>query len=146
MLRVLRGYFPAVLLGYLVAVVIGTLSLMGTVAGFGIEVTSGDRLAAIWHDLIGMAPTYLPLLAIAFAIAFLVSALLIRWLSLPRAVLYAVGGFVAVIALHLIMEMTLGLVGIAAARTVTGLLGQALAGAMAGVCFAVLSHRPHRHP
>lgn len=141
MLRVLRGYFPAVLLGYLVAVVIGTLSLMATVANFGLEVSAADRVAAIWHDLIGMAPTYLPLLAVAFAIAFVVSGLVLRWLSLPRTALYTLGGFVAVIALHLIMERALGLVGIAAARTATGLLGQAVAGAMAGACFAVLSQR-----
>jgi hypothetical protein len=53
--------------------------------------------------------------------------------------MYALAGFVALIAIHLILEATLGLIGFAAVRTNFGLLMQGAAGGLAGVLFAQLS-------
>jgi hypothetical protein len=56
-----------------------------------------------------------------------------------RALLFALAGFVAVVALHLIMKAVLGVSGIAVTRTVAGLIGQGVAGAIGGYCYHVLS-------
>ncbi len=144
MLGALKGYFPAVIVNYVLAVTLGTLGIMSTIAGFGVPVSATDRMAAVWHDLMGMAPTYLPLIAVALAIAFLIAGQLVRLFKLPRSAVYTLAGFVAIIALHTIMEMALGLVGVAAARSVTGLVGQAIAGAGAGWVFAAIYH-PRLH-
>ncbi len=139
MLRVLRAFFSAVILAYVVAVFNGTQGVLNNIAAMGMPVSMADRMGAVLHDLIGMAASYLPLITLALLIAFLATGLLIRWFGWPRSPLYALGGFVAIIALHLIMDAALGLVGIAAARTLTGLLLQALAGALGGWLFAALS-------
>jgi len=142
MLRVLRAFFPSVILTYVVAVFNGTQGVLNNIAAMGVPVSMNDRLGAVLHDLIGMTASYLPLITVALLIAFLVTGQLLRWFGWPRSPLYALGGFVAIIALHLIMDAVLGLVGIAAARTLSGLLFQALAGALGGWLFAVLSkHR-----
>ena len=139
MLRLIRAYLTAVVIAYVAAVTAGTLGVMNTIAEMGLTVTAGDRLGAVLHDLIGMAGSYLPLIAIALLIALPVAGQLSRWIGGSRSGMYALGGFVAITALHLIMEMVLGLVGIAAARTAMGLTGQALAGAFAALIFAQLT-------
>lgn len=139
MLRVLRAFFPSVILTYVIAVFNGTQGVLNNIAAMGVPVSMNDRLGAVLHDLIGMTASYLPLITVALLIAFLVTGQLLRWFGWPRSPLYALAGFVAIIALHLIMDAVLGLVGIAAARTLLGLLFQALAGALGGWLFAALS-------
>lgn len=142
MLRVISAYLTAVVVAYFAAVTLGTLGVLSAVADMGLTVTMSDRAAAVLHDVIGMAGSYLPLIAVAFALGLPVAAQIARWVGGARAGIYALGGFVAIAALHLIMEAVLGLVGIAAARTALGLTGQALAGAMAALLFARLTVRP----
>ena len=45
------------------------------------------------------------------------------------------GGCVALIAIHVILKMVLGLSGVATTRTFAGLLAQGLAGAIGGYCY-----------
>lgn len=141
MLRVLCAFFPSVILGYVVAVFNGTQGVLNNIAAMGVPVSIADRTDAVLHDLIGMATIYLPLITVALLVAFLVAGLLIRWFGWPRSPLYALGGFIAIITLHLTLDAALGLVGIAAARTLAGLLLQALGGALGGWLFATLSKK-----
>jgi hypothetical protein len=139
MVRVLRAFFPAVLIAYLLASVLFTQTILATVQTFGLDVTLADRLAATWHDIMGMASSYLLLMLVAFILGLPVAAGLTRLLPGQRALLFALAGFVAVVALHVIMKSVLGVSGIAVTRTLMGLIGQGLAGAIGGYCYHRLS-------
>ena len=142
MLRLAKAFFPAVIAAYLLASVIFTQMTLATVQSFGLEVSFTQRLAATWHDILGMASSYLLLLLVAFLIALPVAARLTRLLPTRRAFLFTLAGFIAVVALHVIMKLALGLSGIAVTRTFFGLLGQGLGGALGGYVYHRLSLGP----
>jgi len=135
-MRALKAFIPAVLVAYVLGSLISTLTTMNTLLGFDMPVTPVDTLQAVWFDLLGMVGSYLPMIAVALLIAFPVAARLAAWFGVSRPLLYALAGFVALIALHLIMEMMLGLVGFASVRTLLGLLLQGCAGGVSGWLFA----------
>jgi hypothetical protein len=139
MLRVIKAFFPAVLLAYLLASSLATQSVLASVASFGLPVDPLVRLQTTLQDLAGMSTSYLPLILVAFLLGLPVAAALARALPARRALLFSLAGFAAIVALHLIMHALLGVYGIAAARTLPGLLGQGLAGAAGGFCYHRLS-------
>lgn len=139
MIRALKAFFPAVLLAYVLGTVLATQLILGNVQELGLAVTLTDRAAATLHDIMGMASSYLLLILVAFILALPVAAALTRWMPGHRALLFALAGFVGLVALHLIMKALLGVTGVAATRTLAGLLGQGLAGAVGGLCFHWLS-------
>jgi hypothetical protein len=141
MMRVIKAFLPAVLIAYLLASVLFTQTMLATVQSFGLQVSFADRLTATSHDILGMASSYLLLLLVAFVIGLPVAAGVARWLPGQRALLFTLAGFVAVVALHVIMKSVLGVSGIAATRTVAGLIGQGLAGAAGGYCYHRLSRK-----
>ena len=144
MLRVLKAFFPALLLTYVVAAVLATSSVMSSLRGMGVEVSAATQMQATWHDLLGMAPSYLLLILAAFVIALPVAALLSRRLGGWRLPLFALAGAVAMLALHQLMHALLLITPVAVARTPLGLLGQCLAGALGGLMYALLSRRTPR--
>ena len=99
------------------------------------QLPTAVRLQATIHDLAGLSGTYLPLIAVALLIALLTAAGLEKLLPGQRMVLCILAGAVGLIAIHLIMKAVLGLNGIAATRTLAGLLSQGLAGALGGYVF-----------
>lgn len=141
MLRALKAFVVAVLLTYVLASVTATQVVLSTVATMGVAVSPGDRFAASLHDLLGLASSYLPLIAVALVLGLPVAAGLSRLLPRQRALLYVLAGFVALVALHLIMKAVLGVSGIAATRSLPGLLSQGGAGAIGGLCFHALTRR-----
>jgi hypothetical protein len=139
MVRALKAFFPAVLLAYVLASVLATQSNLGHLQMLGMEVGLADRADATFHDIIGMASSYLLLILVAFVLGLPVAAGLARLMPGQRALLYALAGFTAIVVLHLIMKAVLGISGIAATRTTAGLIGQGAAGAIGGLCFHWLS-------
>ena len=55
MTQALKAFFPVVLIAYLLACLLFTQANLATVQSFGLAVTAGDRLAATWHDMVGMS-------------------------------------------------------------------------------------------
>ena len=139
MLRLLKAFIPAVLLAYFLASVLVTQANLAAVQLMGLEVSTGVRLDTTVKDIVGMASSYLILILVSFTLALPVAAGLTRLLPDQRALLFTLAGFVAIVALHLIMKAALGLSGIAPTRTMVGLLSQGLAGAVGGYCYHVLS-------
>lgn len=146
MLRVLKALVAAVLSAYILASVLSTQAILANVQAMGLDVGMGVRLSATLHDLVSMAPMYLLLITVAFILGLPVAAGLVRVLPARRALLYTLAGFVAIVALHLLMKAALGISGVPATRTLPGLLGQGLAGAVGGYCFHLLSRRPQPLP
>ena len=98
----------------------------------GLTVEFGDRVDTLLHDVVHMIAIYLPLVTIGLFIAFPVAAGLFRRKPDLRLFGYMLAGFVALIAMHVIMKMVLGLTGVAPTRTVLGLFAQGVAGAVGG--------------
>jgi hypothetical protein len=141
MLRALAAFVAAVLVAYASAAVSATQHVMSRLRDMGIEVSVADRLSASLHDLVGMASLYLPILAIAFAIAFPVAAGVIRMAPRWRPLGYPLAGGTAVLAIHVILNQSFDITPIAAARTTHGLTTQALCGALGGWVFGALLRR-----
>lgn len=114
--------------------------------GLGVEITLADRLAMAWRDVLGIGS----ILTFAFGIALLVglplAALGVRLLpAFPghRLCGYALAGGLAVVAALLVLEASLGVMPLAGARTLPGLLAQAFAGIVGGAVFtAIAGDRP----
>ncbi|MEO0998330.1 MAG: hypothetical protein AAFX58_12510 [Pseudomonadota bacterium] len=139
--RVVR-FLAAVLVGYTAAALAATQSVLARVHELGLPVGWGTRLDASMHDLAGMATSLLPLLAIAYLLAFAVAALLTRrWPAATRP-LYVLAGAVALVTLHVALKLSFDITPVAQARSYGGLAIQALAGALGGAVFAVTASRP----
>lgn len=141
MLRVLKAYVAAVFMAYLLASVAASQVILAQVTAMGVTVSLTDRVSASFHDLIGLASSYLLLIAVAFALAIPVAYGLQRLLPRQRVLFYTLAGFTAIVALHMIMKAILGVSGIAATRSLPGLLSQGAAGAAGGLCFHALTRR-----
>lgn len=135
MIKVLLAYAAAVSGAFVLGSILATQFILGNVAAMGMDVSVGVRLEATLHDVLGLATSYLPLMAIAFLVALPVAAGLRRLLPTQALFLYVLAGAVAVVTLHLAMKAALGLSGIAATRTAAGLLSQGLAGALGGYLY-----------
>ena len=148
MLRSVIGFLlalvPAVAVAYALASVLATQVILARIEGMGLPITLRDRLQATGHDLLGLLPTYAPLLLVAFLLAMPVAAWLSRRLRNQGSPLFVLAGFAAVLVLHLLLKQVLGLNGVAAVRDLHGLLSQAVAGAFGGYLFFVLTGRVHR--
>ena len=144
MLQAVKAYIPAVLCAYLLASMAATQVILAEVAAMGVAVPLVDRVAATLHDMVGLTSSYLPLIAIAFVLALPVAAGLGHLLPQRRALLYPLAGFAALVALHLVMKAVLGVSGIAATRSLPGLLSQGAAGAVGGLCFYAITRRNAR--
>jgi len=143
MLRALGAYVLAVLVTYGIAAVAATQSVMSRLADMGVEVSFPVRLQTTLQDLVGMSGLYLPIIAVALAVAFPVAALVSRYLPGWRSLGYPLAGGVAILAIHFILNESFNITPIAAARTTLGLAIQAMAGVLGGyLCLRLLPAKP----
>ena len=138
-------YLAAVFTAYLLAVAAATQHVAGQLAAMGVETGLGQRLEMTLIDVAGMAGMFLPIIAFGLLIAFLVTALLCRWLPRHRTELYVLAGATALLCIHLTLHQALGLTPVAAARTWIGLLFQGIAGAAGGFVYISLNRRAFRN-
>jgi hypothetical protein len=136
-------YLLAVVTTYVVAVVFVSQFNASSIVALGVSVGLWDRLLAVWHDLIGMAELYLPIIAIALLIAFVFTKqVLLRFLE-NRGLLYSLAGFVGIATVHLTLKAVFDVSAIAPTATVLGLLSQCIAGAFGGWVFYRLGKDKH---
>ena len=136
MIRKLVAYLLAVFTAYLLASITATQSVIARLAEMGVDVNFAERLRMTLHDIAGMAGMFLPMIAAGFLAAFLLTALLCRWLGRRPVWLYILAGAVALITIHLTLNLAFGITPVAIARTTGGLLIQGVAGAVAGYFYA----------
>jgi hypothetical protein len=132
-------YLLAVIVGYLLASIIATQSVVSSLAGMGVDVGLSDRLIMTLKDIAGMAALFLPMIAFAFLAAFLIAAMICRWWAPWRTPIYIAAGAAAVITIHLTLNLAFNITPIAVARTTGGLLLQGLAGAVGGYLYILLT-------
>ena len=146
MTRTIGAFLVAVIGTYILGVLFIGQGNLANVAEMGLTVEFSDRLDTLLHDLSHMTAIYLPLVTVSSIIAFSVAAAIIRLTPNLRLIGYVSAGFVALIALHLIMKMVLGLTGVAPTRTIMGLIAQGAAGAFGGYLFHILTLKKSAQP
>jgi len=139
LLKILPGFIAAAVSAYLLGSIFNTQFVIGahTLGGEPLSTGFGDRLNMTLADIIGTA-LYLVIIAIGFAIAFIIASLLKRVLPALASVAYPIAGAAAIgVALGL-MYMNFQTVPISGARSTVGFLAQMLAGAFGGWVFGKL--------
>ena len=134
-MRIISSYLLAVLVAYITGAVFVSQGNIAAVTSMGFEISMAQRFEATLHDIANMYDIYLMLIALVFLIALPVAELIIRRFPELRLVGYMSAGFVAMVAIHVILKAVLGLSGIAPTRELFGLLAQGIAGALGGFVF-----------
>ena len=148
MIRALLAYLVAVIVTYITGAFFASQNNLSQVAEIisekpeiGLSITFSQRLDAAFHDITHMVQSYLPLIAVAFLIAFPVSGLLSSMVApRRRGLFYVLAGFVAVITLHISLKAAFDVWGVAATRTLSGLITQGLCGLLGGYIFHRMTH------
>lgn len=141
MIKKMTAYLVAVFMTYILSVVIVSQFNIASIAALGYPATMADRITTSWQDLLGMAASYLPLIAIALFIAWLFTGLLLTRFINRSLFLYALAGMTGVMAIHVILNIVFGIHPIAPTRSLAGLISQGMVGAIGGVCFYKLAFR-----
>lgn len=137
MARTIARFILAAAVGIVAAIVFHSLSVQAGLTAIGAKMTLSTRLGTIGRDLLGLAPSYGIVVAIALAIGFVVAAWL-KWRLRPLApVAYPLAGAAALAAALALMHVAYdGVTPIAGARGPVGFLLQCFAGGLAGAVFA----------
>ena len=136
--RVVISLTFGVLLAYVAGSVLGTQVVLNNVASMGLEVTLAMRWSSSLSDVSELAGTLLPLMAIALLPGWLILNWLGRRPTTPVAsAWYILTGAMGIAVLHPTLNWVFGVDVFAPARTMPGLLGQALAGGLGGVAVAL---------
>lgn len=143
--RKLGIYLTAVMVTYLLASITATQHVVISLRSMNVDIPIGENLAMVLRDLIGMAGMFLPLIAAGLLLAFLVTALLCVWLRRWQGILYPLAGAAAIVAIHVLLNLALGLTPVAIARSAGGVLVQAAAGAVGGWLYIRLNNSLFRH-
>jgi hypothetical protein len=132
------AYFLAVVATTVLGSLAATQFVLAELRTMQVAVPFSVRIETTVHDIVGMGPTFAPIVAGALLVAFLVAALLTRFVPLSDRRWYLVGGFVGLIAALLLIKAVLGGTPIAGARGTLGLVSQGMAGLVGGWVFAKL--------
>ena len=135
-----------ILLAYAAGSVLGTQVVLNNVAAMGLEVTLAMRWSSSLSDVAGLAGTLLPLMAIALLPGWLILDWLGRRPTMSVApAWYILAGAVGIAALHPTLNWAFGVDVFAPARTLPGLLGQAVAGGLGGLAVVFSRRRWQKH-
>mgnify|MGYP001353171340 FL=1 len=136
-MRILLAISIGILIAFLVGSVIGTQVVLASVQSMGLDVTLAMRWSTSLSDLVGLSSSLLPLMAIALGCSWALLIWLNRRKIVPASALWCVVvGAVTVMVLHLALNLAFGVDVFAPARSLAGLAGQGLAGALGGMGMA----------
>ena len=138
-MRGVTAYTLGVLVAYLLGSVIGTQMILYSVSTMALEVTLNARLGSTMNDLVGLSASLLPMMAVSLVVPWLACDFMTRrHPHLRSPLLYGLTAAFAIAILHIALSQIFGMDVFAPARTLAGLLGQCLAGAIGGVCLNAL--------
>ncbi len=135
------AFVAAWLVTYILAITAASQGVLGWLESLGREISIGERLGYIGHDLASMVMPYGVIVLLALAIAFGIVALIVRALPNLRVLGYILGGFVAVLAIHLTLRFVFEMNPVWATGTAFGLLMQGMAGLVGGYVFVRINSR-----
>ncbi|MGO2130526.1 MAG: hypothetical protein ACTH4U_17485 [Pseudoalteromonas prydzensis] len=136
--RSLPSFLASWLLTFTLASLFHSQYVVNQLVNVGIEISFSDRVNLTLDDWLGLLPTYGAIIAVALALAFLVTGLLYRKYPKYGIQLFVIAGVtafaIALVAIESIMNITI----IAGARG-WGFYTQLIAGAVGGYVFAMLA-------
>ncbi|MFU2509164.1 hypothetical protein [Pseudoalteromonas sp. ASV78] len=136
--RLLPSFLASWLLTFTLASLFHSQYVVNQLVNVGIEISFSDRVNLTLDDWLGLLPTYGAIIAVALALAFLVTGLLYRKHPKYGIQLFVIAGVtafaIALVAIESIMNITI----IAGARG-WGFYTQLIAGAVGGYVFAMLA-------
>ena len=135
MSRNLLGYVAAVIVAYVLGAIFVSQGNIASVVALGFDITIAHRIEAAGHDIANMMDIYLVLVAVSLLMGLPVAKVVIRVYPNMSLSIYVLSGFLAMIALPVIMNVVLGVSGIAPTRLPLGLFAQGIAGAVGGWVF-----------
>ena len=140
--RILPSFLVSWLLTFTLASLFHSQYVVNQLVNVGVVVGFNDRVNLTLEDWLGMLPTYGAIIAIALAIAFLVTWLIAKKVKKQGAQLFVIAGIVAFATALIAIESIMNITIIAGARG-WGFYMQLLAGAVGGYVFAKLSNGSH---
>ena len=136
--RIAAAYGAAVLCTSTLASIFSTQFVVTGLQDIGVLVPLGTRLSMTFQDL-AIFETLLLVTAACFFVGFIVATKCAKHIGGPRQIWFVFAGASALICTLLLMTWHFQLTPIAGARTLVGLIFQALAGAAGGLLFSRLS-------
>ena len=140
--RNMSSFLVAVIAAYLLGAIFISQGNIASVIALNFDVSLAQRFEAALHDVTNMTGIYLPVIAVSYLLAMPVATFIIKYLPQHRMILYIAAGAAGLITIHIIMKLLLGISGIAATRSVIGMLAQAVAGGVGGYLFHLISIKP----
>lgn len=137
--RRILAFIAAVVVAEATIALINAHSVMAGLAELGIEMPLATRLSTYAQDVVGLAGTFVPVLALGFAIAFAVAWAVVRWL-LPgwRTLSYPLAGAVCLgVVVFLLGQIFLTHL-IPVTRSLPGTVAVLACGALGGWVFVAL--------
>lgn len=129
------------LLGALVTYVFGTaINSQFVMSAHGIPVVMADRFNMTIFDISNMLP-YFVIIAVSFLLAFLIAAILKRFLPNLANIAYPIAGAAAIGTALGLMYIMFQTVPISGARSTLGFLAQMIAGGLGGWVFGRIASR-----
>lgn len=138
--RILPAFLVAWLLTFTLASLFHSQYVVNQLVNVGVVVSVSDRVNLSLDDWLGLLPTYGAIIAVALAIAFLVTAKLNKQLKKYSVALFIMAGIAAFAVVLIAIESIMNIHIIAGARG-WGFYMQLLAGASGGLLFSTLLNR-----
>ncbi|MDO6835497.1 hypothetical protein Q4596_07655 [Pseudoalteromonas carrageenovora] len=135
--RILPIFLVSWLLTFTLASLFHSQYVVNQLVNVGVVVSLSDRINLSLDDWLGLLPTYGAIIAIALAIAFLVTAKLTKNIKQYSVVLFIAAGIAALAVVLIAIESIMNIHIIAGARG-WGFYMQLLAGAVGGYTFSHL--------
>ena len=139
LLRLTSHFLIAVLCTYILASFAHSQFVLAELSAVGIDIDLANRLSMSIDDLLGLFPIYSTAIALSLVIGFGSVGLIRKFRPKSTAMLYPLGGFVALFVMLLAMQPILGITIIAGARSYFGIFCQCLAGGIGGGVFMGLA-------
>ncbi|KPZ60822.1 hypothetical protein [Pseudoalteromonas sp. P1-7a] len=136
--RVLPIFLVSWLLTFTLASLFHSQYVVNQLVNVGVVVSLSERINLTLDDWLGLLPTYGAIIAIALAIAFLVTAKLTKKVKQYSMALFIAAGITAFAVVLVAIESIMNIHIIAGARG-WGFYLQLLAGALGGLLFALLT-------
>ena len=136
--RILPSFLVSWLLTFSFASLFHSQYVVNQLVNVGVVVSLSDRINLTLDDWVGLLPTYGAIIAVALAIAFLVTVQLNKKVQKYSTLLFVFAGIVAFAIVLIAIESIMNIHIIAGARG-WGFYAQLLAGAMGGFVFAKLT-------
>ncbi|MBH0058758.1 hypothetical protein I6F65_17585 [Pseudoalteromonas sp. SWXJZ94C] len=136
--RILPSFLVSWLLTFSLASLFHSQYVVNQLVNVGVVVSLSDRINLTLDDWVGLLPTYGAIIAVALAIAFLVTVQLNKKVQKYSTQLFVIAGIMAFAIVLIAIESIMNIHIIAGARG-WGFYAQLLAGAMGGFVFAKLT-------